>query len=195
MTLFIKNMVCPRCIMVVKQLLDEGKLKVKSVLLGQVELYKKPDKEQLEHLSRALSEVGFELLTEPHQRLVDKIKTLIIQKVQQGYIERHFSLSSYLKSNTLKDYSALTKVFSETEGCTIEKYFILQKIEKAKELLLYQEVSIGEIATRLGYSSCQHLSMQFKKVTKYSPKEFKAIGAKARHPIDDVITKDRKLFV
>ncbi len=179
-------MVCPRCIMVVNQLLEEVGLQAKAVLLGEVELYEIPDEEQLQQFSAALLKAGFELLFEPHQQLVDKIKNLIIQKVQHGSIEPHFSLSAYLKRTTLKDYSALTKLFSEIEGCTIEKFFILQKIEKAKELLLYQQVTIKEIATTLGYSSCQHLSMQFKKVTGYSPRDFKNVGAPHRNSIDNV---------
>lgn len=180
-------MVCPRCIMVVNQLLEEVGLQAKAVLLGEVELYEIPDEEQLQQFSAALLKAGFELLFEPHQQLVDKIKNLIIQKVQHGSIEPHFSLSAYLKRTTLKDYSALTKLFSEIEGCTIEKFFILQKIEKAKELLLYKQVTIKEIATTLGYSSCQHLSMQFKKVTGYSPRDFKNVGAPDRKPIDKVV--------
>lgn len=185
-------MVCPRCVMAVSHLLEEAGLNATSVLLGEVELHSKPDKEQLEQFSAALSNIGFELLTEPNQRLADKIKTLIIQKVHHGRIERHFSLSNYLRNNTLKDYSSLTKVFSEVEGCTIEKYFILQKIEKVKELLLYQETAVSEIATQLGYSSCQHLSMQFKKVAGYSPKEFRLLGAIARHSIDNVVVSNEK---
>lgn len=179
-------MVCPRCIMVVKQLLEETGIKAKSILLGEVELYEKPGEEQLRQFNVALLGMGFELLTEPHQQLVEKIKTLMIEKVQKGYIEPHFLLSTYLKSNTLKDYSTLTRVFSEIEGCTIEKYFILQKVEKAKELLLYRRMAIKEIAINLGYSSCQHLSMQFKKATGYTPKDFKKHGAKDRKPIDNI---------
>jgi len=186
MKLLIKNMVCPRCIIAINEILKETELKAKSVLLGEVELSEIPNSEQMKEFSIALSKWGFELLTTPDQQIVDRVKTLIIQKVQKGYIEPHFSLSTYLKVNTLKDYSTLTKLFSEIEGCTIEKYFILQKVEKAKELLLYRQLTIKEIAARLGYSSCQHLSMQFKKVTKYSPKEFKTHGAKERKPIDNV---------
>jgi AraC family transcriptional regulator len=179
-------MVCSRCIMVVKQLLEEVGIKTRSVLLGEVELDEKPREEQLQQFNSALLQMGFELLTEPNQQLADKIKTLIIEKIQKGYIEPHFLLSTYLKGNTLKDYSTLTRVFSEMEECTIEKYFILQKVEKAKELLLYRQMTIKEIASNLGYSSCQHLSMQFKKVTGYSPKYFKKYGAKDRKPIDNV---------
>ena len=172
--------------MAVKQLLEEAGIKVKCVLLGEVELYEAPKEERLQQFNAALVKMGFELLAEPAQQLVDRVKTLIIEKVQKGCIEPHFVLSAYLKNNTLRDYSTLTKVFSEVEGCTIEKYFILQKVEKAKELLLYRQMTIKEIAIILGYSSCQHLSMQFKKVTGYTPKNFKGYGAKDRKPIDNV---------
>ncbi|TKK66297.1 helix-turn-helix transcriptional regulator [Ilyomonas limi] len=189
MRLFIKNMVCPRCIIAVKQLLEQLGLKAKSVFLGEVELYGKPNEEQFQKLNEALSKIGFELLSEPNQQIVDKIKTLIIQKVQSSSIEPHFLLSTYLKSNLLKDYSTLTKIFSEVEGDTVEKYFILQKIEKAKELLLYRQMTKKEIATSLGYSSCQHFSMQFKKMTGYSPRDIKKYGFKDRRSIDNVTSK------
>lgn len=187
MKIVVKNMVCPRCTMLVEQLLTDCGLKAKNVLLGEVELFEKPTDEELQLLSCSLLKVGFELLTEPNKQIVENVKNLIIKKVQEVDLEPHFSLSSYLKSNTLKDYSTLTKLFSEVEGCTIEKYFILQKIEKTKELLLYQQMSISEIATRLGYSSSQHLSMQFKKVTKCSPREYLKQGAAKRKSIDNVL--------
>jgi AraC family transcriptional regulator len=187
MKLVIKDMVCPRCIMVVENLLNELGIKAQSVLLGEVLLTEKPDEEQLQKLKAGLLKFGFELLNDPNKQLVENIKNLIIQKVQSRAIEPHFCLSGYLKNKTLKDYSTLTKVFSEEEGCTIEKFFILLKVEKAKELLYYRQLTIKEIATKLGYSSCQHLSMQFKKVTNYSPKEFKTRGVKDRKTIDKVI--------
>ncbi len=180
-------MVCPRCITAVTDLLEAVELKPKSVLLGEVELYTKPNDEAIQLFSQALLKKGFQLLTTPEQELINKVKTLIIKKVQKCSIEAHFSIGTYLKSNTLRDYSTLTKLFSAVEGCTIEKYFILQKVEKVKELLLYRQLTIKEIATRLGYSSCQHLSAQFKKFTKLTPTEFKDVGAKARKPIDNVL--------
>ena len=186
MKLMIKNMVCPRCILVVKQILSGIGVEPKSVLLGEVELHESVDEKTLQLLNKSLLDVGFEILDDPDKQLVDAVKNAIIMKVQQGNIEPHFSLSYYLKSNTLKDYSTLTKVFSAVEGCTIEKFFILQKLEKVKELLLYRQMPVKLIANKLGYSSTQHLSMQFKKVHKLSPKEFVKLGAAGRQSIDNV---------
>ena len=186
MKLIIKNMVCPRCILVVENLLTEHHLEAISVLLGEVVLKKDATEEQIKELQVTLMKYGFELLSDPNKQLVEQVKTLIINKVQQAKIEQHFSLSSYIKTETLKDYSTITKTFSEVEGCTIEKFFILQKLEKAKELLLYGELPVNLIADRLGYSSSQHLSMQFKKLTNISPKEFKKLGAIGRKPLDAV---------
>lgn len=181
-------MVCPRCIIVVKQILAEISCEAKEVLLGEIKLQEELSAEKLRLLTTKLNEVGFELIQDPNQRMVETIKKLIIEKVQSGFIEPHFSVSRYLKKSTLKDYSTLTKVFSEVEGCTIEKFFILQKLEKAKEMLLYGDLAINSIARNLGYSSPQHFSSQFKKIYQYSPKEFKEIGAAARKPIDNVYT-------
>lgn len=186
MKLFIKNMVCPRCIIVVKQILAEIGSEASHVLLGEIQLQEELSDEKLRLFSAKLNIVGFELIQEPNQRMVETIKKLIIEKVQTGFIEPHFTVSRYLKQCTLKDYSTLTKVFSAYESCTIEKYFILQKLEKAKELLLYGDVAINIVARNLGYCSPQYFSSQFRKVYNYSPKEFLAAGAAARKPIDKI---------
>lgn len=181
-------MVCPRCILVVNQIHSDIGLNPKSVLLGEIELFEMADDETLQLLNESFLAVGFEILKDPDKQLAEAIKNAIIMKVQQGCIEPHFSLSTYLKSKTFKDYSTLSKVFSALEGFTIEKFFILQKLEKVKELLLYKQMPVKLIAQKLGYSSSQHLSMQFKKVNKISPKEFSNLGAAARKPIDNVGT-------
>ena len=175
--------------MVVKNILAENGLQALSVLLGEVDLKDDPSDEQIKEFQASLLKYGFELLNDPDKQLVEQVKNLIIKKVQQEKIEQHFSLSSYIKTETLKDYSTVTKTFSEVEGCTIEKFFILQKLEKVKELLLYGEMPVNLIAERLGYSSSQHLSMQFKKLTSISPKEFKRLGAVGRKPLDAVVSE------
>lgn len=186
MKLFIKNMVCPRCIMSVEQILKENGLQPKSVQLGEVELLKEANKKQLQKLSDELQKVGFELLDDQKTQLIEKIKTLLIEKVQQGNIEEHFSIQKFLSNKILKDYSSLSKLFSEVEGITIEQFFILQKIEKTKEWLTYNELSLSEIAINLGYSSTQHLSNQFKKLTGMTPTAFKSLGAGLRKTIDKI---------
>lgn len=177
-------MVCPRCIMIVEQILKENKLKAKYIHLGEVELEKDARQQQLEKLSGDLQKVGFELLDDAKTQLIERIKTLLIQKVQQGNIESHFSLNKYLTKNIFKDYSSISKLFSQVEGITIEQFFILQKIEKTKEWLLYNELSLNQIAFNLGYSSTQHLSSQFKKLTGMSPTEFKSLSNPHRNSID-----------
>ncbi|HVG12206.1 MAG TPA: hypothetical protein VM843_04340, partial [Flavisolibacter sp.] len=128
-------MVCPRCIMAVEQILEEQGLQTRFVRLGEVELISPPKQQALELLSQNLSRVGFELLDDQKSRQIEQIKTLIIHKVQGGEIEENFSISKYLGEQIFKDYSSLSKLFSEVEGITIEQFLILQKIEKAKEWL------------------------------------------------------------
>lgn len=189
MKLFIKNMVCPRCIMSVQNILKENNLQSKYIQLGEIELLKIPGQKQLQKFSEDLNKVGFELLDDQKTQLIEKIKTLLIEKVQQGDIEEHFSLSKFLSKKIFKDYSSASKLFSEVEGITIEQFFILQKIEKVKEWLIYNELSLGEIAFNLGYSSTQHLSSQFKKLTGMTPSKFKSLGAGHRRAIDNIPEK------
>jgi AraC-like DNA-binding protein len=186
MKLFIKNMVCPRCITSVENILKENKVESKYVQLGEVELLKTPSTKQLKKFSQDLEKVGFELLDDQKTQLIEKIKTLLIQKVQEENIEEHFSLHKFLSKKIFKDYSSLSKLFSEVEGITLEQFFILQKIEKVKEWLIYNELSLSQIAFNLGYSSTQHLSGQFKKLTGMTPTQFKVLGAGHRKTIDDI---------
>jgi len=179
-------MVCPRCIMSVENILKENKLEPNYVRLGEIELVKTLNKKQLEELSDDLQKVGFELLDDQKKQVIEKIKNLLVQKVQQGNIEEHFSINKYLSQKVFKDYSSISKLFSEVEGITIEQFFILQKIEKSKEWLIYDELSLGQIAFNLGYSSSQHLSSQFKKLTGMTPTQFKSLGAIHRKGIDHV---------
>lgn len=177
-------MVCPRCIMSVEQILLENKMAAKYVHMGEVELERNLDEKELLLLSNALQKVGFEILDDSKTQLIEKIKRLLIQKVQEENIEPHFSLNKYLSGKLFREYSSLSKLFPEVEGITIEQFFILQKVEKIKELLFYKEQSLAEIALNLGYSSSQHLSAQFKKVTGMTPTQFKTLGSVHRKPID-----------
>ena len=179
-------MVCNRCIMVVKQIVEDAGMQPMNVRLGEVELNNEPSEEELKKLSNDLNAVGFELLDNQKTQFIERIKNLLIQKVQDGDIEEHFSVSKFLTEKIYKDYSSISKLFSEVEGITIEHFFILQKIEKTKELLVYNELSLSEIALNLGYSSTQHLSNQFKKLTGMTPTQFKQIGTLHRKPLDGV---------
>ena len=185
MHLHIKNMVCNRCIQAVEALLKKLEIPYQLLRLGEVELPEKPDAEKERQLKEQLEELGFELLDDGRNKLIEKIKNLIIEQVHYGAEDQRFNFSSLLSSSLHKDYSYLSNLFSEVEGITIEKYVINQKIERVKELLVYDELSLSEIAYRLGYSSVAHLSNQFKKVTGLTPSHFKK-GGGPRKTLDAV---------
>jgi AraC family transcriptional regulator len=189
MTLYIKNMVCNRCIMVVKQELEKMNLQANHVTMGEVELLKPATDKQLKTLDERLKELGFELLDDQKQKQIEKIKNLLIKKVQSGELEEHFSITTYLTKALNKDYSYISRLFSEVEGITIEQFFLLQKTEKVKELLVYGEMNLSEISYKLGYSSVAHLSSQFKKITGLTPSHFKKLGSSHRKPLDKVKSK------
>jgi AraC-like DNA-binding protein len=185
MKLLVKNMVCNRCINAVRNLLTELKIPFTSIQLGEINLHKDLSLDQTKNLKNRLSELGFELLDDSRKKIIEKIKTIIIKQVHYNEGDQRFNLSEVLSSSLNKDYSYLSNLFSEVEGTTVEKYFINQKIEKAKELLVYDELSLSEIAFQLGYSSVAHLSSQFKKVTGLTPSHFKNFGGH-RKTIDKV---------
>lgn len=185
-TLFIKNMVCNRCILVVEQELAKLNLPVKSIALGEVVLENSISNSDKKHLQGVLQSLGFELIDDKKSKLIEKIKTLIIDMVHHQDTEMKTNLSQILSENLQQDYNYLSNLFSEIEGITIEKYFIAQKIEKVKELLVYDELSLSEIAYKLNYSSVAYLSNQFKKVTGLSPSHFKKIKIEKRKPLDKV---------
>lgn len=178
-------MVCHRCILVVQQELEKLCLAPSRVILGEVTLEKSPTIRQMEELIHRLNELGFELLDNQKHLQIEKIKMLLIEKVQSQHIEEHLSLSEYLGKAMDKDYSNLSRLFSGVEGTTIEQYFIQQKLEKVKEWLVYDELTLSEIAWKLGYSSVAHLSSQFKKITGMTARQFKEIGGH-RNSLDKV---------
>lgn len=185
-TLFIKNMVCNRCIMVVQNELDKFGLDVKNIRLGEVILDKEPTTEEKDKLEKALILLGFELIDDRKSRIIEKIKNSIIDLVHYQDNDTKTNVSDVLSSKLHHDYNYLSNLFSEVEGTTIEKYFIAQKIEKVKELLVYDELSLSEIAFRLNYSSVGYLSNQFKKVTGLTPSYFKQIREDKRKPLDEI---------
>lgn len=186
MKLYIKNMVCNRCIMVVKDQLLKSGLEPTEVSLGEIEIKDPLSKDKLESLNKDLTALGFELLDDQRQKQIETIKKLLIGIVQSGEMEEHFSLSKFLQKELNREYSQLSRLFSEVEGITIEQFFILQKIEKVKEWLAYNELSLSEITWKLGYSSVAHLSAQFKKVTGMTPSQFKKLGAVHRRTLDSI---------
>jgi len=154
--------------------------------LGEVILEKELGIEQKANLEKTLVELGFELIDDKKNRLIENIKKIIIELVQKQNSDLKTNLSDYLSNKLHHDYNYISNLFSEVEGTTIEKYFIAQKIEKVKELLVYDELSLSEIAYKLNYSSVAHLSNQFKKVTGLTPTYFKNIKEIKRKPLDEV---------
>ncbi|RYY47387.1 MAG: AraC family transcriptional regulator [Chitinophagaceae bacterium] len=179
-------MVCNRCIMVVKQEFEKAGLRPISVIMGEVELAEPLTGNELRNIGDRLTELGFEVLDSKQHKQIEKIKSLLIEKVQSGEIEEHFSLTEFLSKALNKEYTQLSRLFSEAEGHTIEQFFILQKIEKVKEWLVYDELTLSEIAWKLGYSSVAHLSAQFKKITGLTPSYFKTLGNKNRKSLDQL---------
>ncbi len=186
MKLFIKNMVCNRCKMVVKSILEKLDLHPIQVELGEVDLQETDISAVKEQLLQELQLLGFDLLDNKKSKTIEKVKNLITDLVQNQNNGIKSTLSEFLASEMHQDYSALSNLFSEVEGLTIEKYYILQKIEKVKELLVYDELSLSEIADQINYSSVAYLSNQFKKVTGLTPSHFKKLGSVKRKPLEEL---------
>jgi len=183
----VKNMVCDRCKRVVKEELQKLGYNSTVEKLGTVVVHYDGKKPDLEAINAVLKENGFELLIEKNARTIESIRTSIIDLIYNDKLETlSINLSDYLAKKLAQDYSSLSTLFSSVEGITIEKYFIVQRIERVKELLIYDELTLSETAYRLGYSSVQHLSNQFKKVTGMSPSEFKTLHGTGRQSIDHI---------
>lgn len=184
--LYIKNMVCDRCKMVIKSELEKLGIATASIELGEITLDQPLTQEQKSEIESALTPLGFELIDDKKSKLIEQVKTLIIELVHYNNNDLKINLSHYLSDKLNHDYNYISNLFSEIEGTTIEKYFISQKIERVKELLVYDELTLSEIAFRLNYSSTAHLSSQFKKITGLTPSHFKEIKANKRKPLDKV---------
>ena len=186
-TLHIKNMVCPRCIRAVTDCLTRLGLHPLSVELGIAQIEEDDIDDALRiRLRQTLEAEGFELLEAPRARLVEQIKDAVIRLVHYREAAPSANLSRYLSELLHKDYSTLSKAFSEETGTTIERYAIVQKIERAKELLTYDELTLNEIADQLGYSSAAYLSTQFKQITGLTPSAFKRSEGGKRKGLDEL---------
>ena len=186
MKLHIKNMVCNRCKTVVKAELEKLGFNPVSVKLGAIVLAENISQNDKLDIAERLDHFGFELLEDKKTQLSEQIKTSIINLVHYAKEPLKVNLSSYLSEELQMDYPQLSNAFSETENQTIEKYFIAQKIEKAKEMLTYGELTLSEIAYQLNYSSVAHLSAQFKKVTGTTPSTYKNLTSDRRKTLDEV---------
>ncbi len=190
--IYIKNMVCPRCIMSVKEIFRRNGIEPEDVQLGVVtasfQETEGRDRESQtvpDTIRRDLEACGFEIIDDRRARIVEGIRTGVIEYIRNPGL-RQMKLSEFLQEKCMKEYSALSKLFTGMRGMTIEKYCILQKVEYVKELLFYGELSISEIADLLHYSSTAHLSSQFKSVTGLTPTQFRQLKAPSLSPIDTI---------
>lgn len=181
-------MLCHRCILSVEDILDKADIPFYKVLFGEIHLVNEISLERMETLSGMLINVGFELIDSHMSGLIDKIKLLVIKKArnEDDTKEIKLNLSAYLSEKLNYEYTHLSSSFSSVEGRTIENFFITQRIEKAKELLVYGEMTISEIAFELDYSSTAYLSNQFKKITGLTPSYFKKVGTTRRKALDKI---------
>jgi len=186
MKLYIKNMVCSRCKIMVKAELEKAGLQPLLVELGEVEVNKSPTNQELQQLNTSLKVLGFEMIDDKKIQTIEKIKNAIVTLVHHSDHDIKTNLSAFISSQIHQDYNYLSNLFSEVEGTTIEKYFIAHKIEKVKELLVYNELTLSEIADRLGYSSVAYLSNQFKKITGLTPSYFKSLRESKRKNIEEL---------
>lgn len=186
MKLYIKNMVCGRCKMVVKDELIKFGLHPVDVQLGEVIIDEEINLKQKGDLDQVLRTFGFILIDDKKSRMIEKIKTAIVEVVHYSEKQLKTNLSDHIINQLHHDYNYLSNLFSDVEGTTIEQYFIAQKIERVKELLVYDELSLSEIAVKVNYSSVSHLSKQFKKVTGFTPSHFRQLKEKKRSSLDEL---------
>ncbi len=184
MTLFIKNMVSPRCTIVVHDELANISLFPTKIELGEVEIEEELSASQLDRIRTVLKSTGFELLDDRKEILIQRIKNVIINLVHYPEERLTTNLSAYLSQKMNYDYTYLSNLFSEGQGNTIEKFYILHKIERVKELLSYNELTLSQIASKMNYKSLAHLSTQFKKVTGMTVSDFKHLKNKQRLMLD-----------
>jgi len=187
MELYIKNMVCARCIKTVVAIFEAIGAKPGHVELGKIIVKEKLTDEQNIKVKELLVAEGFELLDDAKTKLVEEVKSLIVNLVHYGDLDSmKQNLSTWLVNRLHKDYNYLSNLFSSIENNTIEQFFILQKVEKIKEWLVYDELTLSEISLRLGYSSLSHLCNQFKRITGFTPSAFRRLKDHHRKPLDMV---------
>lgn len=179
-------MVSTRCKMMVKDVLRNQGLHFVVVDLGEVDIMENLNTEELQRLKKALVDSGLELMDDKKAVLIEKIKNLIIEMVHYDEELPNVNYSDYISEKLQHDYTYLSNIFSEVKGITIQQFIIVHKVERIKELIIYDELNITEIAWKMNYSSVAHLSNQFKKITGLSPSHFKQLKDKKRNPIDEI---------
>ncbi len=185
-SVFIKSMVCNRCKLVISQLFKDFNLPPIEINLGEIILEREPTKTEIDSIIPRLKQFGFELITDNRAKIVVKIKSLLIGLLESDTFDLKIKVSDYLSSNVHYEYNYLSSLFSEIEDTTIEKYFIQLKIEKIKELIECDELNLGEISYKMGYSSSAHLTNQFKQVTGMTPSHYKSLNENNRKSLDEL---------
>jgi AraC family transcriptional regulator len=184
--LLIKNMVCQRCIQSVDSIFAKLEIPIKQITMGEVDLSRKLTESEIKNLEKELNSVGFQLIESRVNKIVEDIKLAVMEYLNRGMETQNLKLSSFITDKIPYDYSYLSDLFSSIEGKTIEQFFILQRIEKVKELLVYDQLSLTQISYQTGFSSINHLSAQFKKVTGLTPSHFKKIAGEKRKSLDKI---------
>jgi len=184
--LYIKNMVCPRCIDTVREIFDNLNIEISSIDLGEVATRANVTISQKEELKTLLRDKGFELLEDNKSKLISRIKSIIIEQIHHREEVLSVNFSSLLADNLNHEYSSLSRLFSSVEGITIERFVLKQRIERIKEFIIYNELTFSEIAFRMNYSSVAHLSAQFKKETGMTPSQFKNLKKQDRKSLDAI---------
>lgn len=179
-------MVCQRCVMTVEHILRNASIPFRIVIMGEVELERKLDERESDGLREELRRVGFELIETRTNKIIEDIKLAVLDYLATPSEAQSKNLSSFITDRVPNDYSYLSDLFSSVEGKTIERFFILQRTERVKELLVYDQLSLTQISYQTGYSSVHHLSAQFKKVTGLTPSHFKKIAGEKRKGLDQV---------
>ncbi|MEO5775647.1 MAG: AraC family transcriptional regulator [Flavobacterium sp.] len=181
-------MVCHRCLLAVETVLNDLSIPFQNVTIGEIHLSQEISSTQIELLSDNLMTIGLELLDNRRSGMMEKIKQLVIKKARNEVnpADNKKALSLFLSDNLFHEYTYLSSLFSSIEGRTIENYYIEQRIEKVKELLVYGEMNLSEIAFEMEYSSLAHLSNQFKKVTGLTPTHFLKVGSQKRKLLDKI---------
>jgi AraC-like DNA-binding protein len=186
MRLFIKYMVSIRCISAVSAILKECKIQPHNTQLGEIEIPDDVSTEQIKLLDQKLKQAGFELMEDKKAQMIEKTIGVIIDMIHNQEDGPKVNYSDYISEKLHFDYTYISNVFSHIKGITIQQFIIIHKIERIKELIIYNELSISEIAWKLNYSSAAHLSNQFKKITGLTPSSFKALKIRLRKPLEEV---------
>lgn len=184
--LHIKNMVCPRCILAIQQILDKFQFNYKHVNLGEVEFHESLSPEQKAVFEKEIKAIGFELIDDRKSRMIEKMKNIIIQRIHHSEEDLNIKWADFVSDKLNYDYKYLSMLFSSIESITLEQFIIRQKTERVKELIVYDELNLSEIGYLLGYSNVAHLSAQFKKVTGMTPTHFKRTIENSRKTLDNI---------